>query len=111
MAVVTLGPARGAPIDRALLLRSARVAGVVGTTLLILNQGDRLLDPTFSWASSWHKVPLNYLIPFCVATYGALANRPRRAEDRRREDHRRATRPRRSELESSSRFLDPFSAP
>ncbi|MFT7463273.1 MAG: hypothetical protein ACI9EF_001617 [Pseudohongiellaceae bacterium] len=61
-------------IDRALLGRSARVALIVGLALVALNQGDALLAGTFPWASAWFKLPLTYMVPFCVATYGALAN-------------------------------------
>ena len=61
-------------IDRALLARSASVAAVVGTALVALNQGDQLLPGAFPWSTSWYKLPLTYLVPFCVATYGALSN-------------------------------------
>jgi hypothetical protein len=61
-------------LDRALFRRSALVAAIVGTALVALNQGDALAAGTFPWAASWYKVPLTYLVPFCVATYGALAN-------------------------------------
>ena len=69
-------------IDRALVMRSSRVALVVGTALIALNQGDQFLAGTFPWGSSWYKVPLTYLVPFCVATYGALSNGYRGAADR-----------------------------
>lgn len=61
-------------IDRPLLRRSALVASVVGSALVALNQGDQLLAGSFPWSTSWYKVPLTYLVPFCVATYGALSN-------------------------------------
>lgn len=61
-------------LDRALFRRSATVAVIVGTALVALNQGDALAAGTFPWATSWYKVPLTYAVPFCVATYGALAN-------------------------------------
>ena len=61
-------------IDGMLVARSARVALVVGTALILLNQGDQLWSGVFPWASSWYKIPLTYLVPFCVATYGALSN-------------------------------------
>ncbi len=43
--------------------------GVVGTILSLINQGDTL------WAGeapNLVKVGLNYLVPYCVATYGAV---------------------------------------
>lgn len=61
-------------VDAALLKRSAQVAAVVGTLLIALNQGDKLLDGSFPWREGWYKLPLTYFVPFCVATYGALSN-------------------------------------
>ncbi len=61
-------------VDRRLVRRSTKVALVVGTILVFLNQGGALLSGAFPWATSWFKIPLTYLVPFCVATYGALAN-------------------------------------
>jgi hypothetical protein len=61
-----------------MLARSARVAVVVGTLLVLLNQGDALLgDGQLPAALVW-KIPLTYVVPFCVATYGALGNARRR---------------------------------
>jgi len=61
-------------IDPPLVRRSARVAIVVGSILVALNQGDQLLAGTFAFATTWWKIPLTYLVPFCVSTYGALSN-------------------------------------
>ncbi len=61
-------------IDAPLVRRSARVAIVVGSILVALNHGDHLLAGTFSFAMTWWKLPLTYLVPFCVSTYGALSN-------------------------------------
>jgi hypothetical protein len=72
-------------IDRPLLVRSAGVSAVVGTVLIALNQGDQLLGGTFPWAASWYKIPMTYLVPFCVAAYGALSNGYRGAASRRKE--------------------------
>lgn len=54
---------RGAP-----LLRSLKVAAVVGTALTAINQGDIILagNGPVLW-----KTALTYLVPFFVATYGA----------------------------------------
>ncbi len=64
-------------LDVDLFKRSASVSLVVGTILVALNHGDTLSSGAFSWATNWHKIPLSYLVPFCVATYGALSNSPR----------------------------------
>ena len=54
-----------------LLRRSARTALVVGTILVAINQGTVLAAGEFPAALLW-KIPLTYLVPFCVATWGAL---------------------------------------
>jgi hypothetical protein len=60
--------------ERPLLRRSACVALVVGSVLTAINQGDVILGGGgWSLALVW-KLPLTYATPFCVATWGALAN-------------------------------------
>tara|TARA_B100000315_G_scaffold252792_1_gene290311 strand:+ start:867 stop:1025 length:159 start_codon:yes stop_codon:yes gene_type:complete len=49
------------------------VALVVGTILTLLNQGDIIMAGQWESALYW-KIPLTYCVPFCVATFGALAN-------------------------------------
>jgi hypothetical protein len=56
-----------------MLKRSLAIALVVGTLLVAINQGDALLDARWSGALAW-KIPLTYLVPFVVATWGALVN-------------------------------------
>jgi hypothetical protein len=41
--------------------------------LVAINQGDLLLAGRWSPALAW-KIPLTYLVPFVVATWGALLN-------------------------------------
>jgi hypothetical protein len=43
---------------------------VVGSILNIINQGDALLSPG---TVNWWKLLLTYLVPFCVATFGAYS--------------------------------------
>ena len=50
------------------LMRSLKVACVVGTVLIAINQGDRILAGE---GVDWFKAILTYMVPFCVATYGA----------------------------------------
>ena len=45
---------------------------VVGTILNLINQGDALFG---GMALDWLKVALTYIVPYCVATYGAVAFR------------------------------------
>lgn len=56
-----------------LLGRSLRIAALVGTVLLLINHGDTLIRGAWGGALAW-KIPLTYLVPFVVATWGALAN-------------------------------------
>lgn len=56
-----------------MLRRSAAIALIVGTILVAINQGDVLLAGAWSGALAW-KIPLTYLVPFVVATAGALLN-------------------------------------
>ncbi len=65
--------ARCAVRHRPMLRRSLLIALVVGTLLLAINQGDVLLRAEWPRALLW-KVPLTYLVPFIVATWGALVN-------------------------------------
>jgi hypothetical protein len=58
---------------RPLLRRSLGIALVVGSVLLAINQGDVLLAGRWPLALVW-KIPLTYLVPFVVASWGALLN-------------------------------------
>jgi hypothetical protein len=56
-----------------MLRRSLLTAVVVGTILVAINQGNVLTRAHPPASLAW-KAPLTYLVPFCVATWGALAN-------------------------------------
>ena len=58
---------------RPLLRRSALTALVVGTVLVLINQGGILISGPWPASLFW-QIPLTYLVPFCVATWGALSN-------------------------------------
>ncbi len=65
----------GPMVRKALLL-----AGVVGTTLAMINQGDLLLTGQIT-TRALVKILLTYSVPFCVSVYSVLAmNRERRAK-------------------------------
>jgi hypothetical protein len=53
------------------LRRTVAVALVVGTILLAINQLDTVLAGRAN-ATTWLKVGLTYLVPFCVSNYGVL---------------------------------------
>ena len=59
--------------DGRMLRRSFFTALVVGTLLTLINQCPALFNGDFSSNLVW-KVPLTYLVPFCVTSWGALAN-------------------------------------
>ncbi|HEY4471792.1 MAG TPA: nitrate/nitrite transporter NrtS [Stellaceae bacterium] len=52
--------------------RSLAAAIVVGTILNLINQGDALFGGRHI---DWLKIVLTYVVPYCVATYGAVAFR------------------------------------
>lgn len=50
---------------------SLRIALVVGSILNLVNQGSAILAGA---GISWIHVSLNYLVPYCVASYSAARN-------------------------------------
>jgi hypothetical protein len=59
--------------NAAVLRRSLRIAVIIGSVLLVINQGDVLAAGLWRPALAW-KIPLTYLVPFIVATWSALTN-------------------------------------
>lgn len=59
--------------NRRLIRRSFLVAVIVGTVLVAINQGNRLIDGEGGTDLYW-KIPLTYAVPYIVATVGALLN-------------------------------------
>jgi hypothetical protein len=57
------------------MVTSARVSLLVGTILNVINHGEAIIagEPLV-----WGKVALNYLVPFCVASYSAARHELRR---------------------------------
>jgi hypothetical protein len=60
-----------------MLRRSLWTSLVVGSILVAINQGNVLIGGHFPTSLAW-KIPLTYLVPFCVATWGALINTRRK---------------------------------
>lgn len=58
------------------MMRSFKIALVVGTILIALNQGDVVVGGEFPAALLW-KTPLTYATPFLVSLWGALAHAKR----------------------------------
>jgi hypothetical protein len=63
-----------------LVRRSLIVALIVGTILTAINQGNIILRGDFPDSLYW-KVPLTYVVPYCVATTGAILNARRLLDD------------------------------
>ena len=63
-----------------LVRRSLVVALIVGTILTAINQGNIILRGDFP-ASLYWKIPLTYVVPYCVATTGAILNARRPIAD------------------------------
>jgi hypothetical protein len=59
--------------NAAVFRRSLRIAVIIGSVLLVINQGDVLAAGLWRPALAW-KIPLTYLVPFIVATWSALTN-------------------------------------
>jgi hypothetical protein len=57
---------------RDIVMRSLKVAAVVGTMLVAINQGDLLLAGQLNLAGAW-KIALTYLVPYCVSTHASVA--------------------------------------
>ena len=57
-------------LERDTVVRSFKVALIVGTALNLINQGDALLNDEHV---NTFKYLLTYAVPYCVATYGAVA--------------------------------------
>ena len=53
------------------IMRSLRVAVLVGTILILNNYLDRMVGPALSKADIL-KMGLTYLVPYCVSTYASV---------------------------------------
>lgn len=51
--------------------RGLKVGAIVGTILTAINQGDLILGGSLDATSAW-KIPLTYLVPYCVSTYAGV---------------------------------------
>ncbi len=58
--------------QRDIVVRGLKVAALVGTILVAINQGDLILTGQLDKSAAW-KIPLTYLVPYCVATYGGVS--------------------------------------
>ena len=64
-------PFWAATVQKQIVLNACRIALVVGTALNLINQGEAILA---GHGIAWGHVAMNYLVPYCVATYSAVKN-------------------------------------
>ena len=57
---------------RDIVVRSLKVAIIVGSILALINQGDALLQGNVTMAILG-KILLTYCVPFCVSTYASVS--------------------------------------
>ena len=62
----------GLATRRDVVILGLKVAGIVGTILVAINQGDLLLSGDMSATLVW-KIALTYSVPYCVSTYAATS--------------------------------------
>ena len=72
-------------VRREVVIRSLRVALIVGTLLALINYTDRVLAGSLVM-TDWIKIGLTYLVPYGVSTYAAV-DTLRRASGVARIDH------------------------
>lgn len=56
-----------------IVARGIKVGVLVGSILTLINYGDVLLAGEF-YPAMWWKIPLTYVVPYCVATYASVAS-------------------------------------
>lgn len=59
-------------LRRDIVMRGLKVGAIVGTILVAINQGDLILRGQLDISATW-KIPLTFLVPYCVATYGGVS--------------------------------------
>jgi len=59
-------------LRRDIVIRGVKVGVIVGTILVAINQGDMIFSGQLDASAAW-KIPLTYLVPYCVSTYGGVS--------------------------------------
>lgn len=68
-------------LQRSIATNAVRISLFVGTVLNLINQGGTVLSGD---NPSWPHVVLNYVVPYCVATYSAVRNEMKHERGRAR---------------------------
>jgi len=58
-------------LSRPVMRNALKVALIVGTVLVLINQGDKIFSLSLSYANIL-QIALTYLVPYCVSTYSAV---------------------------------------
>jgi len=58
-------------LQRSIRRRALKVAAVVGSILVIINQGDVLLSGNAT-PKTWIQIILTFLVPYCVSTFASV---------------------------------------
>ncbi len=64
--------------SRKIVRNALRVSLVVGTVLNVINQSGSVMSGS---GISWFHLLLNYLVPYCVASYSAAKNELTKRDD------------------------------
>ena len=59
-------------LSRSIVRRSLIVAAIVGSVLALINHGDAIMIGVMT-PDRWLRIGLTYLVPYVVATYGAVS--------------------------------------
>ncbi len=59
-------------LRRDVILRSLKVAAIVGTILVAINQGDAIASGVVTGQLLW-KIPMTYLVPYLVSTFASVS--------------------------------------
>jgi hypothetical protein len=65
-------------LKRHIVINAMRVSLLVGTLLNFINQGSALIDGV---GVVWGQVLLNFVVPYCVASYSAVKNEMERTNN------------------------------
>ncbi len=59
-------------LRRDVIIRGLKIAAIVGTILVAINQGDAIVSGALTGQLMW-KIPMTYLVPFLVSTYASVS--------------------------------------
>lgn len=59
-------------IRRDVVIRGLKVGAIIGTILVAINRGDAIISGSLDTAAAW-KIPMTYLVPYCVSTYAGVS--------------------------------------